>query len=167
MTAISLLQEQLITFFQTAGLSAMAAFPSTERFRWESPLLVVSVKEFSLREPGLGSYLGERWNKETKRVEEVYGQWVTIRFSLELYGPKKGGVATLSETVDRVCSLVLDGTALGCSVLEWKFGEIEYDRSCDMLKRQGSLICEGLLYALRAEDGSFTDFEVKGGITLA
>lgn len=167
MTAVSLLQEKLIAFFQTAGLTAMAAFPSTERYRWERPILVVSVKEFSLRESGLGSYLGERWNKDAQRMEEVYGQWVAIRFSLDLYGPRKGGEAKLSETLDRVCWLVSDGTALGCSVLEWKFGEIEYDRSCDMLKRQGSLLCEGLLYARRAEDGSFTDFEVKGGITLA
>lgn len=167
MTALPMLREGLVKLLKTAGLSAMEAFPATERHRWEKPLLVVSVKEFGAKEPGLGSYLGERWKSETQSFEEVYGQWVSIRFSLDLYGPKSGGEAGFAQTIDRVCELFSASAPMGLSVLELNFGEMEYDRSCDLLKRQGSLSCEGLLYALRAEDGSFTDFEVRGGITLA
>lgn len=90
------------------------------------------MQEFAARESGLGSYLGERWKAETQRFEEVYGQWVHLRFSLDLYGPKKGGEAELSEAFDRLCTLLSEGAVLGLSVMEWKFGELEYDRSCDM-----------------------------------
>lgn len=167
MTAVTVLREGLVKLLQAGGLTFMEAYPSSERRRWEKPLLVVSVKEFVAKEPGLGSYLGERWKRETQSFEEVYGQWVSIRFSLDLYGPKSSGEAGFAETMDRVCELFSASAPMGLSVLELKFGEIKYDRSCDLLNRQGSLLCEGLVYALRAEDGSFSDFEVRGGITLA
>lgn len=167
MTAVTMLREGLVRLLKEGGLSAMEAFSSAERRRWEKPVLVVSVKEFAAKEPGLGSYLGERWKAETQSFEEVYGQWVSIRFSLDLYGPKSGGDAGFAETIDRVCELLSGKAPMGLSVLELNFGETKYDQSCDLLRRQGSLACEGLLYALQAEDGSFNDFEVRGGITRA
>ena len=167
MTAVAMLREGLVKLLRAGGMTAIEAFPASERKRWEKPFLVVSVKEFVAKEPGIGSYLGERWKEETQSLEEVYGQWVSIRVSLDIYVPNSEGEAGLGETVDRVCELFSATTPLGLSVLELKFGETKYERSCDMLKKQGSLSCEGLMYALRKEDGSFTDFEVRGGITLA
>lgn len=166
MTALPLLREAVVSLLQSRGIRTLAAFPATARRQQREAVAVVSLQEFHAEAPGFCNYLGERFEVETNAWQEVYGQAVSLRFALDLYGPRDGGEAALQALMDKISDVFTTEKPAGLSVSGLSWGEMNYDRSCDLFCRNGNLLCEGTIYALYDVDGSFLSFEMRGGITL-
>lgn len=159
--------EALCSLMCARGIPAMLHYPAERRKQRDEALVVISLREMDAQTPGFGNYVGERVSPETKEREEIYAQRVKLGFALDLYSPKQCGEAGIWSLMEKLLGLLPEQLPVGLSLKTMLWKDMSYDRSCDMFCRAGSLLCEALLYTVRAEDGSFLDFEVKGGMTLA
>jgi len=166
MIQLTLLRQALLDHLAAAGIRVLAAWPKEDRVRYESPLVVVDLRTLTTEEAGFQHYLGERFSQENQRWEERYGQKIAVCFALDLYSPRKIAEDGLQRLMDQIADALAQEGPAGLHVREVSWGKTSYDRSCDMLTRAGEVLCEGLLCAVRDEEGSFLSFEVRGGLTL-
>lgn len=159
--------QALCALMRTRGIPALLRYPDEGRRERDKPLVVVSLRDMESKAPGFGNYVGERVSLATNAREELFAQRVTLGFSLDIYSPRTCGEAGIWDLMEGLMGLLPTQMPEGLSLQKLVWKDMTYDRSCDMFCRAGSLICELLLMQVRAEDGSFLDFEVKGGMTLA
>jgi len=136
-------REQMAAFLRQQGVDAVCAYPEERRRQRSGPVAAVSLRACQGGPGGFRDYLGERYDESTGQWQELYGRRVTLTFGLDLYGESAGGPA-------------------GLALRELSCGETEFDRAAGLYRRAVTAVCQGYLYAVADEGGTFLDFVVRG-----
>ena len=157
-------RERMAEYLNSRGVKARTAWPESREPLGAEPVAVVSLRGCQAESAGLLDYLGERFNGDTGLWEERYGKKLRLTLGLDLYAPEQGDGADLQRTFDRLaCALTLGGPE-GLSVREFSCGETVYDTGARMRKRPVQAVCDGFLCATALPGGTFSDFELRGGM---
>ena len=155
-------RERMAEYLAQHGVKAGAAWPQGEREPLEGASASVSLRGCRAGPSGFQDYLGERYNQEAGRWEELYGRRAELTFGLDLYAPAQGGGAEIQQAFDRISAAFAAGGPQGLEIQEFSCGETSYDRGGRLLKRQVQVVCSAYLYAVAEPGGEFLDFEIRG-----
>ena len=153
------IREQMVDYRKEQGVQAFAAWPAGERPVQEGALVVVSLRGCQAGPAGFQHYLGERYDERTGLWQELYGRRVTLTFGLDLYGESAGELQT---AYDRMAEAFQWEGPAGLALRELSCGETEFDRAAGLYRRAVTAVCQGYLYAVADEGGTFLDFVVRG-----
>ena len=153
------IREQMVDYLKERGVQAFAAWPAGERPVQEGALVVVSLRGCQAGPAGFQHYLGERYDERTGLWQELYGRRVTLTFGLDLYGESAGELQT---AYDRMAEAFQWEGPAGLALRELSCGETEFDRAAGLYRRAVTAVCQGYLYAVADEGGTFLDFVVRG-----
>ncbi len=144
---------------ETAGVDAVCAYPEERRRQRSGPVAAVSLRACQGGPGGFRDYLGERYDESTGQWQELYGRRVTLTFGLDLYGESAGELQT---AYDRMAEAFQWEGPAGLALRELSCGETEFDRAAGLYRRAVTAVCQGYLYAVADEGGTFLDFVVRG-----
>ena len=161
MTGLDQIQESMTEYLRQAGLDALSAYPARQRTRTDATAAAVSIRGFEGGPAGFRDYLGERYNAQQGRWEELYGRRMRITFGIDLYAGAEGGEA-LQKAFDTLAQALQQGGPAGLKPLELSAGEMAWDSAAGLLKYPAEAVCEAYLYAVADEGGAFLDFIVRG-----
>ena len=156
------IREAVAEYLSGQGVPAAAAWPAEERLRREGAVVAVTLRACQAGPAGFQSYLGERYNGETKRWEELYGRKVQITFGLDLYGLPQAGEAALQKALDTLAQACGGDGPDGITLETFSSGETGYDQDRRLLHKPAQAVCTAYLYAVAEPGGAFLDFEIRG-----
>lgn len=111
------------------------------------PVAAVSLRGCRWGPAGFQDYLGERYDPEAGRWEELYGRRVKLTFGLDLYGERAQGDQALQAAFDALAGALHREGPPGMRLLELSCGETEYDQGGQLLRRPVEAVYEACLYA--------------------
>ena len=153
------MREQMAAFLETAGGDAVCAYPEGAAAATERAGGRCVPAGLPGRAGGFRDYLGERYDESTGQWQELYGRRVTLTFGLDLYGESAGELQT---AYDRMAEAFQWEGPAGLALRELSCGETEFDRAAGLYRRAVTAVCQGYLYAVADEGGTFLDFVVRG-----
>lgn len=162
MKGLDKLREGVAEFLRKEGIDAVTAWDSGARIRRKAAVVAVSLRAVHSGPAGLRDYLGERFNEQTGRWEELYGKRAELTLGLDIYGPEALGEGGCTALFARLSEVLADGRPEGLTVQELSCAQTEY------LPEQGRFCCRvqarcgAYLTASADEKGEFTDFTVRG-----
>lgn len=162
MTGLNKLQEQLCRCLNQAGVPAVTAWSGENKARRDAPVAAVSLRGCRGGPGGFQDYLGERYNSDTGRWEELYGKRATLTFGLDLYAGGREGAAQCQSAFDALAQALSDAPPAGLRLESLSRGETVYDEQLGLFRCAVEAVCGAYLYAVADEDGVFADFEVRG-----
>lgn len=155
-------REQMAAFLRRQGIDAVCAWPETARTRREGAVAAVSLRSCEGGPGGFQDYLGERYNEEAGRWEELYGRKIKLTFGLDLYAPRGYGAQALRRDFDRLAQALHREGPEGLRVRTLSCGEVEFEPGSGLFHCPAEALCEGYLYAVADEGGAFLDIIVRG-----
>lgn len=155
-------RSQMAGFLKNEGLPACCAWP--EGGIGTTPMVVVSLRNCQTGPGGFHEYLGERMNQELGLWEELYGRKARITLGLDICAGAELGEHAIETTYARLVEALSANGSQGLLIQEVTCGETVYDKAARMLKRSVQAVYTAYLYAVMREDGTFIDFEIKGGV---
>lgn len=84
MTGLDQIRESMTEYLRQAGLDALSAYPARQRTRTDAPAAAVSIRGFEGGPAGFRDCLGERYNAQQGRWEELYGRRMRLTFGIVL-----------------------------------------------------------------------------------
>ena len=162
MTELERIREAMTAFLKGEGVAALAAWPGEDLERPEGPVTAVSLRACQGGPGGFQDYLGERYDQESGRWQELYGRKMMLTFGLDLYAPQPGGGAEIQTAFDRMAQALRQDGPPGLRLVELSCGETEFDQEAGLYRRSVEAACQGYLYAVTEGDGAFLDFIVRG-----
>ena len=165
MTGLDAIREELTACLRQGGLEAVTAWSAQTKSRPEGAVTAVSLRGCTAVPGGFRDYLGERYNKEKDRWEELYGRKAKLTFGLDIYASGQDGGAQCQTAFDRLADLFHGGVLPGLRLESLSREETVYDRELGLFRCPVQAVCDAYLYAVADEDGVFMDFEVRGGRT--
>ena len=159
MTGLDRIREHMTAFLTARGVQAVAAWPGQGRRRLSGPVAAVSIRACEGGPSGFRDYLGERYDRDSGQWQELYGRKVQVTFGLDLYGESAGELQT---AYDRMAEAFQWEGPAGLALRELSCGETEFDRAAGLYRRAVTAVCQGYLYAVADEGGTFLDFVVRG-----
>ena len=159
MTGLDRIREHMTAFLTARGVQAVAAWPGQGRRRLSGPVAAVSIRACEGGPSGFRDYLGERYDRDSGQWQELYGRKVQVTFGLDLYGESAGELQT---AYDRMAEAFQWEGSAGLALRELSCGETEFDRAAGLYRRAVTAVCQGYLYAVADEGGTFLDFVVRG-----
>ena len=82
---LAALRQAMTDYLTAQGVESMTAWPKDRMGALTAPLAVVQVKEVEASSAGFQNYLGQRYDAETRRWTEAFGQKVSVYFMVTLY----------------------------------------------------------------------------------
>lgn len=161
---LELIRERMVQHLTQRQVSAVTAWPKEERLEREGAVALVSLRKCQTGPAGFQDYLGERFDQETGRWEELYGKRVKLTVGLDLYAGVQAGEQAIQTAFEALAGALQDGGPEGLEVEELSCGETVYERAGRMLKRPVEVVCTAYLYAVAEPGGAFLDFKIRGGI---
>ena len=149
---LAALRQAMTDYLTAQGVESMTA------------LAVVQVKEVEAGSAGFQNYLGQRYDAETRRWTETFGQKVSVKFLVTLYSPRQDGERGCRALVDRVAEAFLRGGPEGFAVEKWSVGETGFDRESGSFRGKLQAVCRGRLTAVTSESGARVGFRVNGEV---
>ena len=156
------IRERMADYLQGQGIEAQCAYPEMSRVRRDGAVAAVSLRACQGGPEGFRDYLGERYDEESGQWQELYGRKIVLTFGLDLYAPQGCGAAGIQEAFDRMAEALRREGPPGLSLQELSCGETEFDREAGLYHRKVEAVCQGYLYAVADEGGTFLDFIVRG-----
>lgn len=153
--------QAMADYLASWGMLATTAFPSSLREE-RGPVAVVSLRGCQAESAGFQDYLGERFDEQAGRWEEIYGKKARITFGLDLYAPEKKDGQVLRQAFDQLAGALILGGPEGMRVEEFSCGPTEFDGESRRLKRPAQAVCTVYLSAVSQGGGEFVDFELRG-----
>ena len=161
MTGLDTIREKMRDYLEAQGISALCAFPMAGRTT-EEPVVVVSLRQCDSSSAGFSNYLGQIWEGDSQSWQELYGQRVRLTIGLDLYAAMGSGEEGVRTAFDQLTAVLHKGGPEGLRLQNVSCGETTFDRQERRYRCPAQAVYDAMLYAVRREDGSFQDFEVKG-----
>lgn len=162
MKGLEELREATAAFLRERGMAAVTAWAPGPRARRDEAVAVVSLRSCQGGPAGLRDYLGERYDPETGRWEELFGKRAQIVLGLDVYAPRALGESGCAALFAKLSEALADGGPEGLAVQELSCGETRYVEDEGLFRCQAQAVCQVYLYARADEKGEFTDFQVRG-----
>lgn len=161
---LSQLTGYLVESLKEHGVDAVDAWDGRTRRELSAPAVAVSLRGCTASPAGFAQYLGERYNQETGRWEELYGRQAKLTIGLDVYAPA-GQEQAMQNTAQRMLQTLDEQGACGLSLEEIVWDETGYDSQQRLLCRPVRAVCRARLYGAAQEGEEFVDFEIRGGIS--
>lgn len=156
-------RDAVISALQSAGLTALAAFPAERARSYEAPVAAVAVGAVQGRATGFCNYLGEVRSEDGGGVKELYGKQLEGVISVDIRGRRAADCETGCEAA---AEALLGDLPAGIRPGELSWEALSWERETGMFLRRGNLQCTALFLAESREDGAeFLDFILKGVMT--
>ena len=162
MAGLDEIRTHMARFLTEQGLEAVTAWPEARRTRRAGAAAAVSLRSCESGPAGFRDYLGERYNQDTGRWEELYGRRVKITFGLDLYAARTGGAAAIDRALDTLSAALNGPGPDGLEILEFSVGETQFQEDSQLYHCPVEAVCQARLYAVADEGGAFLDFEIRG-----
>lgn len=163
MRELTQVRDAVISALQSAGLTALAAFPAERAKAYEGVAAAVAVGTAQGKALGLCNYLGEVRDGETGAVRELYGKQLEGVITVDIRGRRAAECEAGCETA---AEALLGGLPAGIRPGELCWEALAWERETGMFLRRGRLQCRALFTAESREDGAeFLDFILKGVMT--
>ena len=163
MAGLDEIRSRMAAFLAEQGLEAVTAWPEVRRSRRNGAAIAVSLRSCEGGPAGFQDYLGERYNQDTGRWEELYGRRVKLTFGLDLYAAQRsGGAAAIDRALDTLSAALNGPGPDGLDILEFSAGETEFQEDSELYHCPVEAVCQARLYAVADEGGAFLDFEIRG-----
>lgn len=162
MTGLDKIRECMCQCLTQAGIHAVTAWSREEKKRYTGPVAAVSLRACQGGPGGFQDYLGERFNSDSQRWEEVYGKRARLTFGLDIYSDSRDGAADCQSAFDAMVEALSEGLPSGLNLESLSRGESVYDKETGLFCCNVEAVCGAYLYAVADEDGVFADFEVRG-----
>ncbi len=162
MRDVRALREALAKYLRDNGVETLAAWDRTRRARPGKAVAAVSLRGLEGGPGGYRDYLGERYDTEKERWEEVYGKKVRITFGVDLSG------ATAEEVyagLDDLALALLQGGPEGMKAEGFSAGETTYRAEDRRYVCTAQAVFSAWMGAVTGEEKPFLDFEVRGEMT--
>ncbi len=156
------IRERMAEYLNGQGIDAVCAYPDSGRLRRKGAVAAVSLRSCQGGPGGFQDYLGERYDEESGQWQELYGKKIVLTFGLDLYAPQNGGAAVIQSAFDKMAEALRREGPPGLRLLELSCGETEFDQGAGLYRRTVEALCQGYLYAVAEEGGTFLDFIVRG-----
>ena len=156
------IRERMAEYLTGQGIDAVCAYPDQRRLRRTGAVAAVSLRACQGGPGGFQDYLGERYDAETGRWQELYGKRLQVTFGLDLYAPEGAGAAGMQAAFDALAGALSGGGPPGLRVKEFSRGETSFDQALGLFHCPAEAVCTAYLYAVAEEGGAFLDFVVKG-----
>ena len=156
------IRERMAEYLTGQGIDAVCAYPDQRRLRRTGAVAAVSLRACQGGPGGFQDYLGERYDQESGRWQELYGRKMMLTFGLDLYAPQPGGGAEIQTAFDRMAQALRQDGPPGLRLVAPSCGETEFDQEAGLYRRSVEAACQGYLYAVTEGDGAFLDFIVRG-----
>lgn len=157
------IRERMAEYLTEQGLKAVTAWPDTGCGSWwNGPVVAVSLRECKAAGSGFADYLGERYDENSGRWQELYGKRLELRLGLDLYAAGEKAAEQIQTAFDRLAQALHDGGPDGVKIKEFSCGETGYDKEKRLFRRTVEAECTAYLFAVAEEGGAFLDFEIKG-----
>lgn len=162
MTGLDKIRECMCQCLTQAGINAVTAWSKDDKKKRSGPVVAVSLRACEGGPGGFKDYLGERYNADTQRWEELYGKQAKFTFGLDIYSAARDGAAECQSAFDRIADALQEGTPSGLRLENLSRKETAYDEELGLFRCCVEAVCNAYLYAVADEDGVFVDFEVRG-----
>ena len=116
---LAALRQAMTDYLTAQGVESMTAWPKDRVGALTAPLAVVQVKEVEAGSAGFQNYLGQRYDAETRRWTEAFGQKVSVKFLVTLYSPRQDGECGCRALLDRVAEAFLRGGPEGFAAVSY------------------------------------------------
>lgn len=156
---LAALRQAMTDYLTAQGVESMTAWPKDRVGALTAPLAVVQVKEVEAGSAGFQNYLGQRYDAETRRWTEAFGQKVSVKFLVTLYSPRQDGERGCRALVDRVAEAFLRGGPEGFAVAGAICG------GSDPALPLGGAELQGISALEKRLDESEVDALIRGGVT--
>ena len=162
MTVMGQVKQALAARLRGEGLAAMLAYEEERLRRYQTPVIVVGVRESAIERSGLLDYLGER-QKETGESVEVYGRELRLSLSADVYTPRELGAAAGETAAENAAQALLSGLPEGLRAERIRFGQSAWDRASGMFLLSGSVETSALFEAeAQPESAVLREFILRG-----
>lgn len=128
-----------------------------------APAVVVTVRSCEAAQGGFAYYLGERYNEETARWEELYGRRLELELGLDVYAPEQSGQGQVQGLLEKLTAALTLEQPEGLRVEKLVCGELVWDQKQRRLHQEVTAKCTAWLCAAAPEETVFLDFELRGG----
>lgn len=148
---------------EDGGVPAVCAWGPEDKKRREGAVAAVSLRGCEGTPSGFQDYLGERYDPESGRWQEVYGRRAKLTFGLDLYAAGRDGAGQCQQAFETMAEVLRSGGELGLSLESLSREETEFDEKLGVFRCPVLAVCGAYLYAVTDESGEFLEFEVRGG----
>lgn len=162
MTGLDRMREFVTDCLTAAGVTAVTAWSPDDKKRREGAVVAVSLRGCRGGPGGFQDYLGERYNADTGRWEELYGRKADLTFGLDIYAAGRDGAAQCQAAFDKVADALENGAPLGLTLESLSRKETLFDGELGLFRCPAEAVCQAYLYAVADGGGTFLDFEVRG-----
>ena len=156
------IRERMAEYLTGQGIDAVCASPDQRRLRRPGAVAAVSLRACQGGPGGFQDYLGERYDQESGRWQELYGRKMMLTFGLDLYALPQAGEAALQTALDILAQACAGAGPEGLAIQEFSSGETAYDGDSRLLRKPAQAVCTAYLYAITEADGTFLDLEIRG-----
>lgn len=163
MKELSQICASVVQCLKEGGVDAVNAWGLEHQTRRAGAVAAVSLRGCSGTPSGFQDYLGERYDPESGRWKELYGRRAKLTFGLDLYAGGRDGAQQCQTAFDAMMETLRDGAPLGWKLESLNREETRFDEQQGLFRCPVQAVCEAYLYAVKEENGSFEDFEVRGG----
>lgn len=162
MTGLNRIGEILCRHLQENGVEAVTAWSAEEKKRHAGAVAAVSLRGCEGMPGSFRDYLGERYNSQSQRWEELYGKKGRFTFGLDLYSQERDGAAECQAAFDEIADALQKAGPEGLKLEQLSRGETGFDEALGVFHCPVTAVFGAYLYAVADESGTFTDFEVRG-----
>lgn len=163
MKELTQVRNAVIDTLQSAGLTALAAFPAERARSYEAAVAAVAVGTAQGRAMGFCNYLGETRSEDGGQVRELYGKQLEGVISVDVRGRR---AADCEAGCEIAAEALLENLPAGIWPGELCWEALAWERETGMFLRRGKLQCRAYFLAEGREDGAeFLDFILKGVMT--
>ena len=144
------------------GTFAICRYPAETKLKYRQPAAAVYIKESRGLSSGFGEYIGTRTTPEGGETE-IYGKKLAMTIGFDVFSPE--GSQYGAEGCSRALSNVLNAMSLVPSAIkprEITLGDTKFNSQTGMYMAQGEIRCDVYVSAERDDDGTFTDFRLRG-----
>lgn len=163
MSACEQIAGRVTAWLRERGVEARNGWSGAERPGMSAPTVVVSVRSCEAVQGGFAHYLGERYNEETARWEELYGRRLELELGLDLYAPEQSDQGQVQELLEKLTAALTLEQPEGLRLEKLVCGELVWDQKQRRLRQEVTAKCTAWLRAAAPEETVFLDFELRGG----
>ena len=151
MTGLDTIREERTACLEQAGVRAVTAWSGRSKTNPEEAVVAVSLRGCTGMPGGFQAYMGERYNRETGRWEELYGRRAKLTFGLDIYASGLEGGARCQTTFDRLADAFQEGLLPGLRLEHLQREETLFDKELGLFRCPVQAECDAYLYALTDE----------------
>ena len=162
MNGLEELRCAMADYLNGQGVWAVPAWEAGQRMKPDEAVAAVSLRGCEGGPAGFQDYLGQQYDPESGLWRELYGRRAQVTLGLDIRASRSGGERACTQMFSAMVQALTVGGPEGMRLQELSCGETVFDEAEGLFRLPVKAVGVVFLYAVTDENGSFTDFTVKG-----